>query len=99
MANSEQASPVSRGGLLDLLERAVAPEDRPAVQKVLVGMWAQWEGRGLRGVTENLLSSIAQEQDRLSALEELSTSQQNHRKDLEEWSHGLLILQRAISRQ
>ncbi len=67
------------------------------MQKVLVGMWAQWEGRGLRGVTENLLSSIAQEQDRLSALEELSTSQQNHRKDLEEWSHGLLILQRAIS--
>jgi len=97
MANSEQASSVSRGGLIDLLERAVAPEDRPAVQKVMLGMWAQWEGRGLRGVAENLLSSISQEQDRLSVLEERSTSQQSHLKDLEEWSRGLEILLHAIS--
>lgn len=97
MTDFEQVTFVSRGGLRDLLDRAVRPEDLPAVHKVLLGMWAQWEGRGLRGITENLLSSIAQEKDRLSALAELSSSQQSHWKVLEEWSQGLIILLHAIS--
>ena len=60
-------------------------------------MWAQWEGRGLRGVTQNLLSSIALEKERLALLDELSSSQQSHWAALEEWSQGLFILQHAIS--
>jgi len=97
MVNFEQASSVSRGGLLDLLDRVVSSEDRPLVQKILLGMWAQWEGRGLRGVTENLLSSIALEKDRLSVLYEISSSQKSHWEALEEWSRGLKILLNAIS--
>lgn len=71
-------------------------ESRVQVRHVLLCMRTQLEGRGLRGITENLLSAIAAEEKRLTQEKEKSPKDEAHLKELLIWNEGLAAIQSGM---
>ena len=77
---------------------AVDPKEVPQVQHILLGMWAQSEGRGLPGVASNLLLAVEAELGRVGDIEQRDFTEQMHLDELRTWQQGLRAIRGAIGR-
>ena len=77
--------------VLDPLDNLLQTTDsnfRGQAQLVLQGMWTQREGRGLLGVTENLLAAVNTEVQRLTKLSQLDALAKEHLQELNDRHRG-----------
>lgn len=78
--------------LADLIN-AADPAYVAEVKLVLLGLWAEPKGLGLKGVTENLLQVVSAEQQRLLASHQ---PDQSYLQELQTWCTGLQAIQAAM---